>query len=487
MLSLFVRTILDFDLKQLFSPQSLAWFKRAGLEEEVTRLRQDLLGSAPRLIQALTPIDDQQDEFLADRVENPEFTYSKLIKLNAYPKRFLLQRAVNRAQDLLPKLPPPQQLLVTRYITTIEQQWSLYDAAHALRRSPEEVNKNGQWFNHVCDELYGEFDPELYHKVTVRLLEQIEQIPVVSKPKAALLADEIRAMLPVYQTEVTSELYEPSSETLEFGQRLLSELFGEMLDKCIPRSIDTFTPTGIVDVFNEVFRESGYKPGWPGHWCAKLSRRHTSIATSKIQRIIYVPINREPVTNAKLRGLILHEIFVHAARSVDGGEKALFKRSYRSGLEAEEGLGASMELLEGGDFNRGRLYEQRYLASILARGLPGRLTPLNFRDVFEIIWRHDAIAANADESSDISHSDIEQARGSAFVTVKRSRRGTPGNLEGVAFTKDKVYLSGLINTVARLDETDLANEPHQFTKLFLGKVSPANRLHQAYLEPVANE
>jgi hypothetical protein len=107
--------------------------------------------------------------------------------------------------------------------------------------------------------------------------------------------------------------------------------------------------------------------------------------------------------------------------------------------------------------------------------------------VFEIIWRFEALSANSDQPIDISRSDIEQARDLAFVTTKRSRRGTPGNVGGVAFTKDKVYLPGLINTIALLDKADIARQPEQFTKLFLGKISPTNRLHQVYSEPLVSE
>jgi hypothetical protein len=146
----------------------------------------------------------------------------------------------------------------------------------------------------------------------------------------------------------------------------------------------------------------------------------------------------------ELYRLLPHEIGVHAMRR----DKSL-------GSDFEEGIGILVEAVVTNETDGVaiRRAEDRYLHTGLAAGLDGSLR--NARQVFNITWRLEAMRRATDGI--ITPTIEAEAKATVQPFIDNIFRGTNHKLPGVAYTKAKVYLEGIMQAVEYAREH--ADEP----------------------------
>jgi len=131
--------------------------------------------------------------------------------------------------------------------------------------------------------------------------------------------------------------------------------------------------------------------------------------------------------------IVAHEIYGHALR---GPSKS---------LSESEGFALAIEQLTGSRFKFRRAY--RYLAASLGWGVFGK--PMNFREVFEIIWRLMFISSGYSENKSKEH---------AFDECCRVFRGGRPDIAGAVYLKDTIYFDANIKVWNFLDAKKLDYE-----------------------------
>lgn len=126
-----------------------------------------------------------------------------------------------------------------------------------------------------------------------------------------------------------------------------------------------------------------------------------------------------PRTSKAAERIAVHEVYGHALRD------------QQSSVIESEGFALVLEQLLGDEFRFRRSY--RFIAASLGWGIFGR--PMNFREVFEVIWRLMAIASRYSE---------KKAKECAFDECCRVFRGGRPDLPGAVYLKDIVYFEANI-------------------------------------------
>jgi len=168
-------------------------------------------------------------------------------------------------------------------------------------------------------------------------------------------------------------------------------------------------------------------------WTVEISATSSIFSTNSSEKKITVP-KKTSKDALDIKRLAAHEIGVHAAKTtkLDG--------------DVEEGLGILVECVVVGKadniaYNRSR---RRYMAVGLALGADGH-PPRNARQVFEIMWRIEAMAQSKDGS--IS-ADLEaKTKRTTKSHIENIFRGTDYALPGALYPKAKVYLEGIRDAI----------------------------------------
>jgi hypothetical protein len=192
-------------------------------------------------------------------------------------------------------------------------------------------------------------------------------------------------------------------------------------------------------IMNDTLNVSGLaEKGWE----AVVDADKSNPATNSVKKRIFLPSSTR--RNAKqLRRLTVHEQEDHARRGQNGTDVDFepLKKGTADYADVEEGLGVLLECaidgtLDNPAFDRAR---DRYITAGLALGADGK--PRDARQVYEILWRTLAVR-NAEEGR-ISESVITDARSMAYGHVENAFRGTGFWMQGVVYSKLKVYYEGL--------------------------------------------
>jgi hypothetical protein len=206
--------------------------------------------------------------------------------------------------------------------------------------------------------------------------------------------------------------------------------------------------------------------------------------TNQEERIVYIPddsdtaLRKYPLTNAKVRGLIAHEIGTHAVRRENGVKSplALLGNGLAGYLPGEEGIATYYEQQASGATNfAGGL---GYLSISWVVGLDGESR--DFRGLFEIVYPYLFLSildhlSQSSQSLDFNRIE-ENAKRNAWSRCIRTFRGTTGRTAGCCLTRDIIYLEGN-RAIWQLLEQD----PTWVEKFSLGKYDPANQEHVAIL------
>lgn len=156
-------------------------------------------------------------------------------------------------------------------------------------------------------------------------------------------------------------------------------------------------------------------------WSVQMISTGSNARVSYRHKKVLVGRHYKPHSAKGLRSVVAHEVYGHVNRN---------KIEVR-GFEPfeSEGVAIMLEQLLSSTCSAKRAY--RYLAIAAGWGILGH--PMNFREVYEIIWRAMVIRSGY---------AIDVAKDKAFNECTRAFRGGRPDVPGAVFTKDIVYFEG---------------------------------------------
>jgi len=153
---------------------------------------------------------------------------------------------------------------------------------------------------------------------------------------------------------------------------------------------------------------------------------------------------------AETRRLIIHELR-HAERNLNGIKTGvpLLAEGTANYLEAEEGLNVILECAVDGNFDNASFDRavERYIVAGFALGADKEGHSRDARDAYEASWPVIAkrLAGNVTE---MSQEITQKAQERTWKHIENAFRGTNMHMQGMIYTKLKVYYEGLVNNMS---------------------------------------
>jgi len=257
-------------------------------------------------------------------------------------------------------------------------------------------------------ELYGDFDPELFGGVVGYLRERARQqgMEQAFESLAAMLGDYPK-----------TNLFKPSNETFHHYRSYVKDgvhPIGLLIDKPLAGSPDS------AEVIEALFVWALASIGADKHgWRLQKSEQGTNVMLSRHRRLVIIGKHYRPRTEARLKQVVAHEVFVHVWRSLTADS--------HTASDTEEGMALVAEQLIAPRFMYRRML--RYFAAALAWGVDGK--PRTFNETFAIMCLACKIVTG------LTH---EEALEQSFRECTRIFRGGVPSVPGAVYSKDKVYL-----------------------------------------------
>jgi hypothetical protein len=378
---------------------------------------------------------DEQEQFLADDIENPQFAYAVGV-----PTKLLDEEITAFLSDLA--LTEKDAIVLDLYNRKL---------AHQLTRS------------HLLTASYAG-DDEQFYKLSTELYGK------PSKKYFSYIAKQLQRLC----KETMSD--DPATRRL---CRIVSKIDTKKVDidaaMLPPVVVDSPRITSIAQVeaiFTGALAQYGLK-GWT--LAVDQTGKRTRFSVNNQQKVINIPAEQQllarasQLTEVNIEALAAHEIGVHARRSAAGeaSKLQLLRIGLDSYLLGEEGVaGYVQQQVEGATEFYGF---DRYMAASFATGLDGEKR--DFRGVFSIMVDY-YIMRYATGAGVTNKKLKERAQQAAWEVCVRVFRGTTGQTPGCIYTKDIVYLEGNISIWNLLTE-----KPHVFPDLFVGKFNPLSNRH----------
>ncbi len=192
-------------------------------------------------------------------------------------------------------------------------------------------------------------------------------------------------------------------------------------------------------IFNDLFAYLGLD-GWEVSEGLNMEKSMLKVGTKTKKVITHRDIRKSPMD---LRKAIVHEVFTHVLRSVNGGLSgydALSRANLHSYLPVEEGLATYNEERYGvlSFANLKKKAIQLYAVSI------GRT--MSFRQLFDVL-------------------KLVESPTNAFYSTYRVKRGLSDTSKPGIYAKDHVYMTGFWRVRKRL-----VDDPTLYEKLYAGKI-----------------
>lgn len=273
----------------------------------------------------------------------------------------------------------------------------LVAASLMLRKAP--TPGNIARYRKLNKTLYGEPDADYAYAILARTLRK-------ATGKREDIVDYITERIP--NIPVEARIYKPSADTFQLLRSHIQQYvhFAEFdhdmpLATMLARALEV---TGLAGA------------GWTVE--IKDDSRH-AVTEQRLKKIVigrtYVP--RSDISKMQI---MLHEVYGHAMRG------------HQDDLVESEGFAGLLEQLVPDYYASRRSY--RFLAAALGWGTLG--SPMNFREIYEILWR---VMAGGEYYSE------EDAKVHAFSECIRVYRGGDPKVPGAIFLKDSLYFKANID------------------------------------------
>lgn len=302
-------------------------------------------------------------------------------------------------------------------------------------------------FSMLNREIYGEYDTDTFSTMINTEIGRAQRFQPANPEAVAIKAELEQALGHIPFDPEKQEMPLMSDEDFENLREVVLERYGEIL-AVVPDTADDvlYDAAQCVEIMNKALRVGGLsQKGWK----AVIDPKKSNPATNASERKIMLPSTLQCNANT-LKRIIIHEQEVHARRGENGQESGFkpLAEGTASYADVEEGLGVILECAVAGNldnpaFHRAR---DRYITAGLALGADGK--PRDARQVYEILWR--TIAVRQADEGHISEDTIASAKEQAYAHVENAFRGTKFWMQGVIYSKLKVYYEGLVRNAGFL-------------------------------------
>lgn len=322
------------------------------------------------------------------------------------------------------------------------------------------------WFRETNEALYGRPEYEMFHALAGETINPVLDAQYTEGSVKATIQAELNDLLG--ETQETDERpYRPESATVERIKGLVTERFSGLIDHI--NDDEVYNIGDMVEAIDVALERTG---GKDIGWRAEIAKNSSALAISAHQRIAEVGERREALSGSELKAKVLHEVGVHALRSINAENAGWLSAAYGQDgyLAFEEGLATAMEdAYKGGFVDHGVNY---YLIAGLAYGLDDH-DPRDFREVYEVMWRTKALNTTSHEN--MTADEISAAKSKAFNNCLRMFRGTRTTDKGVVYSKDLAYFVGQELAWGELDKV---HSQADFDLLLAGKLDTTRDDHR---------
>jgi len=383
-------------------------------------------------------IDEEREQFLANEIENPLFTYkppTRAVALVAQVQALATTIAVTETNPVVADL----------YKRKIANQVTRIGLATA-----SSAGNDTDFYTLSCT-LYGKPRKKYFAYIAKQVVEQYKQVNQaggsVGKPLYKILSK-----IDTTKVDISAGILPPPVAEVELVESVAQAV------AIFEHALHKLDITGWQVVVEEQSNRSRFSVG------AHSKRVFVPNQTQLDRR-------GKKMTTVQLEGIVEHEIGVHANRANAGSNSQLqlLGIGLDSYLRGEEGLASYVQQqVEGAQEFYGF---DRYLAASLAVGMDG--SKRDFRGVFELMVAYYQLQFSSTGQKP-SYNRIQNA---AWEVCLRVFRGTTGQTPGCVYTKDIVYLEGNIGIWHFLSD-----KPHTFTDFFVGKYNPLLPRHVKALQ-----
>jgi hypothetical protein len=322
------------------------------------------------------------------------------------------------------------------------------------------------WFRATNEALYGAPEKEVFSTIAHKKLFPLMSLRCEEGSLAHDLKKDIQGRLGSIE-ESSYSIYVASDETVHTIQKLITERFGYLIEHVDDEA--EYSPEGIAEAMTEVLKklDSSNELGWS----VELVENSSSLAVSAHQKVVEIGAQRKTIMGIDLKGKILHEVGIHAQRSMLAEHAGWVSATYGMDgyLVFEEGAATALEdAFHGKYVEHGDNY---YFMAGLAYGQDNH-EPRDFSEVFEIMWRINALKKIQAGNDDI---DIEEIRKTTYNSVMRIFRGSRMIDKGIVYLKDLAYFKGQELAWSFLDGVKNQDD---LQMLFCGKVDLTRADHR---------
>ena len=342
-------------------------------------------------------------------------------------------------------------------------------------------------FTQATIELYGE--PE--KREATRLIRSEYNSLLQLKDQAGVSQQYVNYLLDTYRPmfdedtglEVDESAVDQEKEAIQEYGKVIIERFSPLFDLVDDSGKHKFAPSDLHSLFSAALEWLIENDDMDWSKWEVVYTDGTSLSVDASNRKIKIASRRESADVQETRGLIAHELLVHALRANNGyktGDKKL-ATGLAGYLDVEEGLGILAEEAVNGESSENA--HDRYVDIALALGTVDGQQRTR-REVFNISFARQLIRRQI--KGTVSEQDMNSLEHKVWGHVDRIYRGGPGDNRGsrqAVFTKDIAYHVGYkqmaeyISRQLTLGKT--ASEV--FDYLSLGKFDPDNPQHVVQL------
>jgi hypothetical protein len=409
---------------------------------------------------------DQKPAFISGELVNLDLTYPDLTVET-------ITRVKDPMLDALKTLMPGETNRKSESLyTAVEYRYSELFMMDMARRmddttlDPEERAEAQQWFVRASESLYGKPDKSVFSGLAAHAIAEKTLGNDSDSVETSQIRDELSGLIGEID-ESNFAPFVPSPELVTRIGNLVHERFDSLVEHIDPdQEYDVY---GMVQALDTALEKlDGKKLGWR---VAKVPNSSV-LAVSAHQKLVEVGENRPTIKGSVLRGKTLHELGVHAGRSINAEKASWLSAEYgqEGYLDFEESFATALEdAYHGKSEEHGEDYQ---LVAGLGYGLDNH-SPRDFRETFEVMWRTKALDKVKD--GQISEKDLDKAKSSAFTSCLRLFRGTTGQQKGVIYLKDMAYSNGQESVWTVLKDV---NTQQDLDLLFAGKLDNSKEEHQ---------
>lgn len=395
---------------------------------------------------------EQQTLFWQQKIQDPTLFRPKVFKSDIQAQI----QPLLALQDQMSQQAP--SLVVQLYQARVQE---LLDGLALVQASKDKDWDRWQVLNET---LYGSINPHLFAGLYGYFQSQARS--VVLQPQTTLPQKQsAQKFLSFFSQTVSTPLYQPKKELMQALQQQVQPAIAN-LSALVPLQ-DFFDADEACAVFEKVFKTFGLDATWTVQKNPKKTKG--MLRVNRKQRLMMIPKDFM-VSRKKILAILVHEIGVspefsgHILRSFHGSHSplALLGQGLNHYNKGEEGICILWEQLLSGKYVHERKMLLYFFLGVIT-GMSGK--KLAFRETYDLVHAYHGF-----QFSGMSELDRQKK---SYDVCMRLFRGTPGNIPGVAFMKDKIYYEGNVSIWQYLEKN-----PTELARFSQGSYDPTLQNHK---------